>query len=786
MGKKPRSKKKNPKLPPNYFQWVRPAIFGVVCALVIGIYCWSGQPGTLESVSPRAQDSYYNLLVEGFRTGQLNVNRPAPPALAQLPDPYDPAANSFVWNRDDLCYEMSYYQGKLYLYFGPTAAVVLFWPCVALTGCYLTAKSGVIIFFAVGLITAAGLMYALWRRYFPQTGAWLVVAGILAVGLGTGILEILSSCDVYEVAKSCGFAFVMLALAGIWGALHDQKYEAIWLLLASLAYGLAVASRSSLLFGAIILLVPVVWGLYATPGRSWARIARLFTAAVGPIAAVGLGVMLYNDRRFGSPFEFGWHYQLTDNNQHSATQFSFHYLWYNFRFYFLEPMRWAGHFPFLQSIPRPPPPPGYVGIGAPYSGVLLDYPFVWLALAVPLAWKVNAGEKARTLRWFVAVLVSLFVVCALTICLFLIGGSRYQFDFLPALMLLAVIGLFGLERKLAGFPNWRPFVRIGCGLLLAYSILFNILAAVEAHASNDFVTANYAFTTGEMSQAVELYQKAVALEPDSADPHRGLGCALDRTGHAGEAVVELQKALEIQPDFAQAYADLAACYLDMGRVDDALVQAREAVELKPASAIYHNTLGICLFQKGSVDEAIAEYQESLTYDPNYATAYSNLGDAFRRQDRLDDAIAQYEKAVQAQPTYAVANNNLAFTFLLKKNATQAVVYYQKTLELQPQFIPAQINLAWILASWPDASVRNGQKAVALAEEANRLSGGNQPMILDPLAAAYAEAGDFPKAVSTAKQALALAQAQSNNMLIQKIQAELDLYMKNTPYRSGTN
>jgi tetratricopeptide (TPR) repeat protein len=793
MGKKPRSKKKVPKTPPNNSprvrQWKHLALFGAVCALIIGIYAWSGQPGTLESVSPRASDSYYNLLVEGFRAGQLSVNRPAPPSLAQLPDPYDTTANTtLVWDMHDLCYEMSYYQGKLYLYFGPAPALVLFWPCVALTGHYLTAKSAVVIFFAIGLIIAAGLMNALWRRYFPQTSAWLVVAGIVAMGLCIGTLEILSSCDVYEVAKSCGYAFVMLSLAGIWRALHDQKHETIWLSLASLACGLAVASRSSLLFGAVILLMPAAcaWRERACAGapEAWLRVALLTVAAIGPLMLIGLGMMIYNYRRFGSPWEFGWHYQLTDNNQHSAKQFGIHYLWYNFRFYFLEPLRWTASFPFLKSNTLPPPPAGYVGIGAPYSGILFDYPFVWLALAVPLAWKVDSAEKTRALRWFIAVLISLFAVCALTICLFLIGGSRYQFDFLPALMLLAVIGLFALEQKSAGLPKWRILARTGSCLLLAYTLVFNIFAAVEAHANNDFVTANYAFTSHEMDRAAEYFQKTVDLEPDSADARRGLGCALDEIGHASEAAEQLQKAVEIKPDYAQAYADLAACYLGMGRIDDALVQSRKALELTPASAVFHNTLGFCLLQKGSVDEAIAEYQQAVKYNSAYATAYYNLGDALRQQGRLDEAILAYQKATKVQPDYAAAYNNLAFTFLLKRMAAQAVTSYQKTLELQPQFLAAQINLAWILATWPDASIRNGQKALALAEEANQLSGGNDPQVLHVLAAAYAEAGDFPKAVSTANQALAL--AQGNTAFMQKIQTELDLYSKNTPCHSGIN
>ncbi len=123
--------------------WTSCASFGLVCTLVIVILAWSAEPAFLALFHPKAEDSYYNLLVQGFRAGQLNVKREAPPGLAQSADPYDPALNArYQLDAGD----MSYYQGKLYLYFGVTPAVVLFWPYVVLTGHYLSDKAAVVIF----------------------------------------------------------------------------------------------------------------------------------------------------------------------------------------------------------------------------------------------------------------------------------------------------------------------------------------------------------------------------------------------------------------------------------------------------------------------------------------------------------------------------------------------------------------------------------------------------------------------------------------------------------------
>jgi spermidine synthase len=97
--------------------------------------------------------------------------------------------------------------------------------------------------------------------------------------------------------------------------------------------------------------------------------------------------------------------------------------------------------------------------------------------------------------------------------------------------------------------------------------------------------------------------------------------------------------------------------------------------------------------------------------------------------------------------------------------------------------PASLNdTAWMLATNPNASIRNGAEAVKLPERALGLSGGSQPAVLDTLAAAYAEAGRFADAVKTAKTALRLAHEQGNDKLAEKLAARIALYEGGRPYR----
>ncbi len=87
---------------------------------------------------------------------------------------------------------------------GGTPALILFWPFAALTGKYLLHRQAVAIFCAIGFLTSAGLLRALWRRYFSGVSVGVVAACTLALGLGTGVPVLLSQSDVYEVAISCG------------------------------------------------------------------------------------------------------------------------------------------------------------------------------------------------------------------------------------------------------------------------------------------------------------------------------------------------------------------------------------------------------------------------------------------------------------------------------------------------------------------------------------------------------------------------------------------------------
>lgn len=220
------------------------------------------------------------------------------------------------------------------------------------------------------------------------------------------------------------------------------------------------------------------------------------------------------------------------------------------------------------------------------------------------------------------------------------------------------------------------------------------------------------------------------------------------------------------------------------RRDDAMAQSRKRADnIRRDDAMDHTTLGNSFHQEGRMDQAIAEYQKALEIDPNLADAHSNLGVAFLEMGRVKDSIAHLQKALEINPNYVDAHYNLGNSLLQGGRVEEALTHYNKVFEIDPNNVEARNNMAWVLATWPETRIRNGNKAVEVAERADALTNSVNPVISVTLAAAYAEAGRFPDALKTAERALKLATGQGNTALTNSIRAQIELYQSSSPLRA---
>jgi len=279
-----------------------------------------------------------------------------------------------------------------------------------------------------------------------------------------------------------------------------------------------------------------------------------------------------------------------------------------------------------------------------------------------------------------------------------------------------------------------------------------------------------------------LFRQAIAVTKDNWLSHYNLAGSLSEQGRFAEAMDEYRRAIEIHPNYAHAHINLGTLLFRQGQADEAISQWQKALEIRPRDAPTHNNLGTALLSRGRVDEAITHLQQALESDPGLALAHNSLGNALLQKGKLDEAITHFQEAIRLRPDFARAQCSLGGALLRKGQLAEALANYEAAIGIRPANPSVLAAAAWVFATCPEAGARNGPRAVELAEEAERLSGGANPAVLGTLAAAYAEADRFPEAIAAAQRALAMVAPQENAPQAQALRAQLALYHTRSPFR----
>jgi tetratricopeptide (TPR) repeat protein len=209
---------------------------------------------------------------------------------------------------------------------------------------------------------------------------------------------------------------------------------------------------------------------------------------------------------------------------------------------------------------------------------------------------------------------------------------------------------------------------------------------------------------------------------------------------------------------------------------------KHALAVTTNNDVAENNLGIVSLRQGKLDEAISLLQAAVDLRPDNSPAHENLAKALLQKGQVADAMVHYRKLLELQPDNIEVHNIVGTVLIQRGQIKEGVDEWQKVLAIQPDNGNAMSNLAWVFATSPDDSLRDGAKAVRLAEEAMRISGRRIPIIFRTLAAAYAETGDFSKAIHTAQQGVELASSQGNSALAAELQGNIAFYENQRPLR----
>ncbi len=192
-----------------------------------------------------------------------------------------------------------------------------------------------------------------------------------------------------------------------------------------------------------------------------------------------------------------------------------------------------------------------------------------------------------------------------------------------------------------------------------------------------------------------------------------------------------------------------------------------------------------LAEAGQIEGAASLYREIIDILPQDAKSHYNLALMLKRRGDPDGALGHYREAVRLDPDYVLALFQIAEIQAEKGSARDAESAYRRALQIKPDFLPALNNLARLMALYPDPKVRNVPEAIRLAEKGCILTGYQDPILLDTLAAAYAASGRFDEARSAAAKGVEIAASKGDRALADRIRRSVERYRSRAGDSAGT-
>jgi hypothetical protein len=452
--------------------------------------------------------AFYDEQAQGFLAGHLYLPEAPSRALLALKNPLD-LANMPHWRWDH-----SLFQGHLYIYWGLVPAFIVAAIKAVFHPAGVPDNSLTFAFCVIRLIAGTLLIRSVARGAAHRPPRWVVALGMIVFAVAHPTPYALARAGIYEAAIMGGVGFMIAALYGGYRALgaRGDGAAATWLAVASLSFGLAGGSRLNLIpTVAVLAVLTAVWRwrqLKREGADSPPRVAGVGAAALLPVGAIGIALLVLNYLRFGSLTETGHSYAMT-----------YPYFLPGLRFvppdvlaYTIAPPEWTCWFPFISSpwntmrvvMPSWLPvtwPVDHFSI-EPSIGFLVVTPFAVLAgiagvvalgrlrvrriasastptLASTIA-SAAASALGSRMGWLWVVLL-IYVAGALPLLILNVTTMRYQNDFASGVLLLAIFGGWRLlaapasargRRAIAWLYGVLAVTTIVAGVLLGFTGYF--------------------------------------------------------------------------------------------------------------------------------------------------------------------------------------------------------------------------------------------------------------------------------------------------------------------------
>ena len=473
-------------------------IIGIIYVGLVSAWHWTQWPAT---------DTYYGLLGDAFTRGKPYLPIEPAPGLSNSQNPYE------GWSGKGGIVNLSYYQGKYYMYWGPAPAVAL--AIFRILGAPILGDD-VVVFAAISFIFlfSSLIIFRLKHVYFKGLPLWLTMAGLVIVGTIHPMLWFQNSPGLLTAAIASGQAFLLGGVYFMVKALTDKdagigNYAAVGGL-----WGLAMTSRLTTVASVMVLVMGIMIFSFrrARPMHRYKTEAVILVSLFAPLV-LALGLYgWYNVIRFDNAFETGLRYQfaaLSPGDQMArGTFFSWRYMVPNAFHYFLTPIRPISSFPYLRAVyyeyplfagllPRLGVPADYTVEDA--TGLVLAAPTLLFAMTFARKWLydeiprqsgndspvVKAAGRTSIDQGPLGLLLLLSGLAGvLPVILYFYSTTRYEMDFVPLLAIVAVIGMWRFYEDTRPYPIQSRLATGVIVLIVTAATLASFLLAVSGAGSN--------------------------------------------------------------------------------------------------------------------------------------------------------------------------------------------------------------------------------------------------------------------------------------------------------------
>lgn len=532
---------------------------------------------------------------------------------------------------------------------------------------------------------------------------------------------------------------LFLAAIGCW-LKNDECHDRRWLAAAWLAFLLALLTKTSAVMLPVTLLL-IAWQRHG-------RLRRQDLAGAAPFFALALvmGLVGMYYQRYGA----GAGEEVRGDGLLSRTAIAGRAVW----FYWSKAV-WPHELCFVY--------PKWTADTSRFETFLPALLVVAATVGLAEVWRRRRGPLwTGLLAGWLYYLVNLFPALGFSNIYFMryaLVADHWQYTALPGVLAALVGGAGSWLTRHSGADR---------RLALAPGVLVATLLAI----------GTFAYATAFSGSNELLWQDTLAKNPQAWLAEHNLALILFDRGEYGEALKHFRRAAEIEPNDAELNSNLAKAMVTQRELGEVIRQHRLAVEQDPLNPKYRADLAAALVGSyyaeldagrrarllehtgyASCEEILADAERqletALRAAPNHAQALNNRGLVHLARGQFEAAEEAFQKSLTINPQSARAHGNLASALVRLKRLPEALTEYNAALRLDPNGLEFAAQMAWLLATHPDAAIRDPQRAVSLAEQLSAATGRQQRRYLEILAAAYAGLSRYADAALTQREALTL-------------------------------